>query len=148
MPTGRRHTLALAAVLCSVLIAPAVSAQGYTFRTLDVPGGGAEAHGINTAGQIVGEYFDSTGAGHGFLAKPIAAVVPDPASFVRVVAGLGVVAVVGAVARRRASSHARDGLTADGLTVDRSPSGVRVAGSGRRSVGIGRRRLILAHGLT
>ena len=69
MPIRRRPTLVLAAVLGSVLAHPAVSAQGYTFSTINAPGAtnGTYAYGINTAGQIVGSYQDATGILHGYL---------------------------------------------------------------------------------
>lgn len=46
--------------------------SGGNFTTLDAPGasaatGGTEAVAINTAGQIVGVYYDATGLRHGFL---------------------------------------------------------------------------------
>jgi probable HAF family extracellular repeat protein len=39
----------------------------YTFTTLDNPSGRTQAHGINSAGQIVGEYHDASNHQHGFL---------------------------------------------------------------------------------
>lgn len=103
MPIRRRATRALAAVLSSligsVLAAPAASAQGYTFSTLDGPGTAlAPASGINPAGQIVGSYSDAASNTHGVLASPTVAVVSEQASIALVVAGLD---LVGAVARRR-----------------------------------------------
>jgi hypothetical protein len=39
------------------------------FTTIDVPGATfTEPIGINTAGQIVGDYLDASGTQHGFLA--------------------------------------------------------------------------------
>src|SRR5215475_228235 len=57
-------------VVLFVLLAIAVqpSAWGQTFTTFDPPGSQITAPGnINPAGQIVGSYFDSTFAMHGFL---------------------------------------------------------------------------------
>ena len=51
-------------------------AASFTFAPIDVPGAsGTIANGINSRGQIVGRYFDSTSTGtqgymHGFLATP------------------------------------------------------------------------------
>src|SRR5438034_1048014 len=56
--------------LLSLLLgsSPGSWATDYTFTTIDVPGGfKTDAVGINNAGQIVGEFRDATGAGHGFL---------------------------------------------------------------------------------
>ncbi len=68
----RRWTgvLALAGGAMAVVVAAmgAARATPYTFTTIDVPGAsaGTAARGINTAGQIVGDFTDSTGT-HGFL---------------------------------------------------------------------------------
>jgi uncharacterized membrane protein len=53
-------------------LAPSVSTQAfattYTFTTIDVPGAtSTDALGINDIGQIVGIFFDRSGAVHGFL---------------------------------------------------------------------------------
>ncbi len=48
-------------------LAPAAFGSGFTFSTIDVPGAQeTEAHGINDAGQIVGDFVDNAGL-HGFL---------------------------------------------------------------------------------
>src|SRR5207245_3533487 len=53
-------------------------AQGFTFRTIDVPGGTSTmALGINKSGQIVGA-FTSGGISHGFLAADGAITILDP----------------------------------------------------------------------
>lgn len=55
----------LASALTSVTV-PTRAADSYAFTTIDVPGAIAtEAHGINSAGQIVGEF--GGGHGHGFV---------------------------------------------------------------------------------
>jgi probable HAF family extracellular repeat protein len=44
------------------------AAADYVYTTLDVPGAVAtHAYGINTAGQVVGDYTDARGVPHGFL---------------------------------------------------------------------------------
>ena len=50
----------------------------YTYTNLDDPlvPGGTFAHGINNAGQIVGQYRDANGKGHGFLYDPSRGVFP------------------------------------------------------------------------
>ena len=46
--------------------------SGGTFTMVDFPGStGTGAFGLNSAGQIVGKYFDANGATHGFLAEPV-----------------------------------------------------------------------------
>ena len=48
-------------------LAPAAFGSGFTFSTIDVPGAQeTEAHGVNDAGQIVGDFVDNAGL-HGFL---------------------------------------------------------------------------------
>ena len=48
--------------------ASSASAAPYTFTTLDVLGAReTEAFGINTAGQVVGVFIDSSGGRHGFI---------------------------------------------------------------------------------
>jgi len=43
---------------------------GGTFTSFNFPGATfTDAYGINNAGDIVGDYLDSAGAGHGFLLK-------------------------------------------------------------------------------
>ena len=62
--------------------------SGGTYTTLDDPLGteGTFASGINNAGQIVGDYYDSSGTLHGFLAGPASA--PPPTSVQQEVLGL------------------------------------------------------------
>jgi probable HAF family extracellular repeat protein len=65
------HRSLLSAVLSlCVLFSPLVAAHAasYTFITFDVPSGTiVDANGINTAGQIVGHFVDTTNHIHGFL---------------------------------------------------------------------------------
>jgi probable HAF family extracellular repeat protein len=65
-----RRTFLLAAVLIFLVLEGrpmGVWALTYSFTTLNVPGSTlTEAYGINTAGQIVGNFVDTTGE-HGFL---------------------------------------------------------------------------------
>src|SRR5215467_9129818 len=63
------HLRTGAGVLFALLaIAAQSSAWGQTFTTFDPPGSQLTAPGnINPAGQVVGSYFDSTFAGHGFV---------------------------------------------------------------------------------
>ena len=52
--------------LAVAAFASSASAAPYTFTTLDVPGAGETgAFGINDAGQVVGDFRDSSG--HGFI---------------------------------------------------------------------------------
>jgi probable HAF family extracellular repeat protein len=54
--------------LCPLLVCGIARAQNYTVTTIDFPGAlGTTAGGINDVGQIVGEFADSNGKGHGFL---------------------------------------------------------------------------------
>jgi probable HAF family extracellular repeat protein len=64
------RALLLAVLSLSVLLSAftAAHAASYTFTTFDVPGGTiSDASGINTAGQIVGHFVDTTNHIHGFL---------------------------------------------------------------------------------
>jgi hypothetical protein len=81
--------------------------SGSSFITIDVPGAiFTEAFGVNNAGQIVGDYMDSSGVVHGFVAT----AVPEPCSLALVgVGGLVSLALLGH--RRRAGGT--DGLPAD-----------------------------------
>ena len=54
--------------LAVAAFASSASAAPYTFTTLDVPGGSTtQAIGINNAGQVVGDFEDSSGVIHGFI---------------------------------------------------------------------------------
>ena len=64
-------------------VGTALASPNYSFTTIDVPGASATlANGINSSGQIVGNFTDATG-GHGFLATP--PVPPSP--FVQISVG-------------------------------------------------------------
>jgi hypothetical protein len=52
-----------------------------------------EPYGINDAGEIVGYYYDRAGHEHSFLATPVGAAVPEPATFLLVsLVALGLIA--------------------------------------------------------
>jgi hypothetical protein len=51
--------------------------------------------GINDVGQIIGDYRDSNGISHGFLATP----TPEPASLLLFVSGLSGIVIL--IVRRR-----------------------------------------------
>jgi probable HAF family extracellular repeat protein len=61
----------LLAPVFALAVSSSAWAATYTFTTLDVPvpgaAGSTAAFGINDAGQIVGDFRDSTGFFHGFL---------------------------------------------------------------------------------
>ena len=63
-----------------LLIASVPSAQAVTiYTTIDPPGSThSEAHGINTAGQIVGLFFDAHNVSHGFLLSDGVYTTIDP----------------------------------------------------------------------
>ena len=64
------------------------------YTPVDVPGAfTTEPLGLNNLGQITGAYLDDTGI-HGFIAQP----VPEPASWLMMLAGLG---LIGLMIRRR-----------------------------------------------
>lgn len=57
-----------AAVLLSVLVAPAAAEAQYTYTKIMYPGSTwTEASGINDQGQVVGTYTDTAGIAHGFV---------------------------------------------------------------------------------
>ena len=62
--------LRAAMLACGLLwagVVPARAQPSYVFTSLDVPGSiRTEAHGINAAGQVVGEYFAGN-QDHGYL---------------------------------------------------------------------------------
>jgi hypothetical protein len=60
------------------------------------------ASGINDAGQIVGVFFINGTVGHGFLATPTAASVPEPSTLTLLSVGMGLIVLC--VMRRRAIS--------------------------------------------
>ncbi len=60
--------IGLLLVLSAGLFLVSPIGQAFTFTTIDVPGStGTSAAGINPSGQIVGQFSDSKGDGHGFL---------------------------------------------------------------------------------
>src|SRR5207302_5079603 len=65
----RRMMLSSIAFLsCALGVIPAQGAGFFTFTTIDFPGATPTmARGLNSPGQIVGEYSDVTRKGHGFL---------------------------------------------------------------------------------
>ena len=66
------------------------NAATFSFTQIDVPGAfGTRAHGINDAGQIVGQFFDSTISIHGFLATPTAEPIPEPSTLTLLSVGIG-----------------------------------------------------------
>jgi probable HAF family extracellular repeat protein len=72
LPTNvllRRFLFHAAVVVAALLALSRMGyAESYTFTQFDVPGAAlTNASGINNAGQIVGQYTDSTGRTHGFL---------------------------------------------------------------------------------
>jgi probable HAF family extracellular repeat protein len=60
------------------------------------------ARGINAAGQIVGQGTNAAGVTHAFLLTPIAAAVPEPATWGLMLVGFGLVG--GAMRTRRRST--------------------------------------------
>jgi hypothetical protein len=68
-----RRWMMLSIVVCLSIVLGVVPVRGagsFTFTKIDVPGAiGTEAHGINTQGQIVGDYNDTATPSktHGFL---------------------------------------------------------------------------------
>jgi probable HAF family extracellular repeat protein len=80
--------------------------NGTTATTFSVPGAvGTDPLAINAAGEVVGYYTDSSGNDHGFLATPVVAAVPEPASTTLLIAGVG-----GAVLMRRRCAGCRSPL--------------------------------------
>jgi hypothetical protein len=80
--------------------------QDGTFTSIHVPGGrNTRAQGINNAGDIVGEYDDSTGT-HGFLAVPVPA--PEPTSFTFLFVGSLAAGACGFCKRARKVRRAQD----------------------------------------
>jgi probable HAF family extracellular repeat protein len=64
------RSLVSAVLSLSIQLSPLVAAQdvSYSFTTIDYPGAmWTLAYGINTAGQVVGEFYDAMGMRHGFL---------------------------------------------------------------------------------
>jgi hypothetical protein len=59
-----------------------------TFSSFNDPAGPSDPIGINNLGQIVGVYYDANDVGHGFIATPDAATVPEPASILLLSCGV------------------------------------------------------------
>jgi hypothetical protein len=67
-----RHIVATTACVAALVSAVAGAERALVYTTIDVPGGPLEvistdARGINSRGDIVGEYVDRLGGGHGYL---------------------------------------------------------------------------------
>ena len=72
----------VAGVSCdtTVFVCHAFLVAGGTLTSFDFPGAagtGTLAYGINSAGQIVGRYYDPDGNFHGFLAQPVRTGIPQ-----------------------------------------------------------------------
>src|SRR5262249_13340269 len=72
------------------------------YTTIDVPGSTlTELLGINDAGQIVGQYYESSGNAHAFLATP----VPEPANILML--AIGIVGLISFLQCRNGPIHSR-----------------------------------------
>jgi hypothetical protein len=88
--------------------------SGGVITTMSVPGASQTMpFGINDSGQIVGDYIDSNGLSHAFLATP-AAAVPEPATKCLMVIGLGTVAVLTRRRSRRFTGFTTTSLHGNG----------------------------------
>jgi hypothetical protein len=89
-------------VIAPIAAGSSANATNFNFTQIDVPGATSTfVSGINDVGQIVGDFFDSTGT-HGFLATPTAAPVPEPSTLTLLSIGIGLTGI--AMMRRRVIS--------------------------------------------